>query len=79
MVDWQGRPWDAAQGPAAHPNARYTVPASQSPSVSPHWQDAAGVPISAFLFGGRSPRVWPRWWYEAFDCSRRFRRRSMAS
>jgi phosphoenolpyruvate carboxykinase (GTP) len=66
LIDWQGRKWDAANGPAAHPNARYTVPAQQSPSISPRWQDPGGVPISAFLFGGRRARLAPLV-YESFD------------
>jgi phosphoenolpyruvate carboxykinase (GTP) len=66
LIDWQGRKWDPANGPAAHPNARYTVPANQTPSISSHWQDAEGVPISAFLFGGRRARLAPLV-YEAFD------------
>jgi len=66
LVDWQARPWNPANGPAAHPNARYTVPAEQSPSISPRWQDPAGVPISAFLFGGRRARLAPLV-YESFD------------
>ncbi|WP_374528654.1 phosphoenolpyruvate carboxykinase (GTP) [Novosphingobium sp.] len=54
MMDWQGKPYDPANGtPAAHPNARFTVPAAQCPSIAPEWDDPAGVPVSAMLFGGR--------------------------
>jgi phosphoenolpyruvate carboxykinase (GTP) len=58
-VDWQGRAWAASNGPAAQPNARYTVPANQAPSISSRWEDPGGVPISAFIFGGRRARVAP--------------------
>lgn len=54
MTDWQGKPWDPSSGtPAAHPNARFTVPAAQCPSIAAEWDNPAGVPISAILFGGR--------------------------
>ncbi len=59
MLDWQGRPWTSANGPAAQPNSRYTVPAGQSSSISARWEDPAGVPISAFIFGGRRARLAP--------------------
>jgi phosphoenolpyruvate carboxykinase (GTP) len=58
-VDWQGRAWKPSNGLAAQANSRYTVPAIQAPSISPHWEDPEGVPISAFIFGGRRARLAP--------------------
>jgi phosphoenolpyruvate carboxykinase (GTP) len=60
VVDWQGRKMSAgSKGAAAQPNSRYTVPARQAPRISPRWEDPGGVPISAFVFGGRRSRVAP--------------------
>ncbi len=67
VISWKREDWTpASASPAAHPNARFTAPASQDPAIAPEWQDPDGVPISAMLFGGRRSTVIPLI-TEAFD------------